>query len=108
MREQRGGGVVLQQPAALGEHRHPVAEQHGLVDVVGHEHDGLPELPLQPAELLLEPRAHHRVDRAERLVHQQHRRIRGERPGHADPLPLAAGELVGIAVAVLVGVEADQ
>ena len=108
MGEQPRGGVVLQQAAALGEHRDPVAQQHRLVDVVRHEDDGLPELLLQPAELLLEPAADDRVDRTERLVHQQHRRIRGERPGHADPLPLAAGELMGIAVAVLVRVEADE
>ena len=42
-----------------------------------------------------------RVDGAERLVHQQHRRVRGQRPGHADALALAAGELVRVAVGVL-------
>ena len=41
------------------------------------------ELPLQ-----LAPRD--RIERAERLVHQQHRRIDRERTRHADALPLAA------------------
>ena len=50
---------------------------------------------LQPQKLLLQPVADDRVDRAERLVHQQHGRVGGERPGHADPLALAAGELSG-------------
>ena len=61
-----------------------------------------------PQELVLQPVPRDRVDRAERLVHQQHRRVGGERPGHADPLALAAGELVRVAVAVRRRVEADQ
>ena len=59
-------------------------------------------------ELVLQMLAHHRVDRAERLVHQQHGRIGGQRAGHADALALAAGELLGVAVAVRRGVQADQ
>ena len=46
-------------------------------------------------ELVLQPVAGDRVDGAERLVHQQHGRVGRQRPGHADALPLAAGELVG-------------
>ena len=49
-------------------------------------------------ELLLELAAHDRVDRAERFVHQQDVRVRGEPAGHADALLLAAGELGGVAV----------
>jgi hypothetical protein len=65
---------------------------------VGDEHEGLAELALQALELLLERAAAHRVDRPERLVHQQHRRVGGERARHADALLLAARELGGIAV----------
>ena len=97
--EQLGGGAVLREPAAGREDRHPVAHPHRLVDVVGDHHDGLAQLALQPQELVLQPDAHDRVDGAERLVHQQHRRIGGQRPRHADALPLAAGELVRVAVA---------
>ena len=42
--------------------------------------------------------AHDRVDRAERLVHQQDVRVDGEAASHADPLLLAAGELAGVAL----------
>ena len=63
---------------------------------------------LQPQELLLQPVAHDRVDGAERLVHQQHQRVGGQRAGHADPLPLAAGELVRVALGVACRVEPDQ
>ena len=42
------------------------------------------DVSLQPQELVLEAGARHGVDRAERLVHEQHRRIGGERTGDAD------------------------
>ena len=56
---------------------------------------------LEAQELVLEAVADDRVDRAERLVHEHDRRVRGQRPGDADALPLAAGELAREAVAVL-------
>ena len=67
----------------------------------------LRDLRLQAQELVLQPLAVDRVDRAERLVHQHHQRVRGERPGDPDALLLAAGELRRVAVAEL-GVEPDQ
>ena len=51
--------------------------------------------PAQPAAQLL---AHLGVERAERLVEQQHARAHGERAGERDALALAAGKLRGIAV----------
>ena len=51
------------------------------------------DLLLQAEELVLQPRADDRVDRAERLVHQHQRRVRRERAREADALALAAGEL---------------
>ena len=68
----------------------------------------LRDLGLQAQELVLQPLAVDRVDRAERLVHQQHRRVGGERAGHADALALAARELGRVALAHLAGVERDQ
>ena len=59
------------------------------------------------SELPLQLGAHDRVDGAERLVHQQHRRVGGERPGHADALLLAARELGRVAVGEAL-VEADE
>ena len=50
--------------------------------------------------------AHLRVERAEGLVEQQHLRLHRQRPGQRHPLPLAAGELGGIAVGE--PVELDQ
>ena len=87
--------------------RDPVAHLDRLVDVVGDEEDGLADLRLEAQELVLEALAVDRVDRPEGLVHQHHQRVGGERPGDADALLLAAGELRRVAVAEL-GVEADQ
>ena len=47
----------------------------------------------QRLELPLDRAARDRVERAEGLVHQDERRVRGERARHADALPLAAREL---------------
>ena len=52
--------------------------------------------------------ARDRIERAERLVHQQHRRIGRERARQADALPLAAGQLVRPARAKRRRLEADQ
>ena len=64
-------------------------------------------LGLQPQELVLEPLAVDRVDGAERLVHQHHAGVGGERAGDADPLLLAARKLRRVAIGEL-GVETDQ
>ena len=71
------------------------------------EDDGLVQLGLEAQELVLEAHAGDRIDRAERLVHEQHRRIGGERAGDTDPLALTAGELRRIPVAEHIGLETD-
>ncbi len=59
-------------------------------------------------ELILQPLAGDRVDRTERLIHEQHRRVRGQRAGNTDALLLAAGELAGEPVAVGGRVKGDE
>ena len=86
---------------------HQVADLDGLLDVVGDQHDRLAQLGLQGQQLVLQRGADHRVDGAERLVHQQDRRVGGEGAGHADALLLAAGQLVRVALRQPL-VEADQ
>jgi predicted ATPase/class 3 adenylate cyclase len=73
-----------------------------------HEDDRLPELVLEPQELVLEAGPDDRVDRTERLVHQHQRRVRGKRTGEPDPLALAARELGREPAAVVLRVEADE
>ncbi len=76
-----------------GEDGHLVAQDGGLINVVGDEDDGLGQVTLQPEQFLLQFVADHRVHGAERLIHEQYRWVGGERPGHANALLLAAGEL---------------
>ena len=57
------------------------------------EDDGLGQIALEPEQLLLQFIADHRVHGAEGFIHEQHRRVGRERPGHADALLLAAGQL---------------
>jgi hypothetical protein len=49
----------------------------------------------QPAPEFL---AHLRIERAERLVEQQHLRLHGQRPRERDALALAAGQLMRITI----------
>ncbi len=75
---------------------------------MGDEHHGLALVgPLHEREqLLLQDFARLRVERRERLVHQQDRRVHGERPHQAHALLHAAGELIGIVT--LEAGQADQ
>ena len=63
--------------------------------VVRHDEDCLADLLLNAAKLLVHLAARDRIERAERLVHQQNRRVGGERARHADTLTLPAGQLGG-------------
>ena len=98
MREDLGGRGGLRDPAAALQDDDLVAEQERLVDVVRHEHHRLPELALQPEELLLQLRADDRVDGAEGLVHQEDVRVDRQSAGDADALLLAARELARVAI----------
>ena len=75
---------------------------------MGDEHDGLLHLGLQAQELVLQAVTGDRVDRAEGLVHEHHRRVGRQRACDADALRLATRQLLGIAVAVLGRVESDE
>jgi len=91
--QQLRGLVVLLQHSAGREDRDLVAELDGLVDVMGDEHDRLVQFALKSQHLRLQFFADHRVHCAERLVHQQNRRVGGQRARHPHPLLLTAGQL---------------
>ena len=65
------------------------------------------ELPRQLDEQVRDLRLRRRVERRQRLVEHDHRRLGRERPGDRDPLALAAAELVRVAVG-RAGRQADQ
>ena len=83
---------------ALAHHHQPVGELERLLLVVGDEHRGVAGAVVDLAQPLAQLLAHLRVERAERLVEQQHPRLDGERPGQRHALPLAARELLRIAL----------
>ncbi len=63
---------------------------------------------MDAAQLGLQLGAGDRVERPERLVHQQHGGMRGQRAGNADPLLLATREHVRVGVAQAGVVQAEQ
>ena len=77
------------------------------VEVVRDEDVGQAELPLEILEQIEDLRLHRDVERRDRLVADDELRVHRERARDADPLPLAARELVREAIEVL-GVQADD
>ena len=58
------------------------------------ENDGFAQFALQAEQRILHIAADQRIKRAERFIHEQHRRIDGQCPCEADSLPHTAGQLV--------------
>ena len=67
-------------------------------EVVADEEVGEPELLLQVLEQVDDLRLDRDVERGDRLVADDELRVERQRPGDADALALAAGELVRVAV----------
>ena len=73
---------------------------------MGHVDERDPDVHLDPLQLDLEALAELEVERAERLVEEEHVGLVDERPRERDALLLAAGQLVG--AALLVAGQVDQ
>ena len=71
------------------------------VQVVRDKHVGQVELALEPLQQVQDLGLHRHVEGRDRLIAHDQLRPDRERPGHADALALAAGELVWEAVVVL-------
>ena len=80
-------------------HHDPVAEPERLRQVVRDEDHRLARLLLQADHLVLHVAPDERIERAERLVEEQHLRVERERASKADALLHAARELVRIVLA---------
>ncbi len=93
-REQLGRRAQLEDPS-LDDHAHPVGERGRVLEVVRDEERRQPQLGEELGELAANDPARVGVERRERLVEQQHRRVARERPRQRDPLALAAGEVAG-------------
>ncbi len=75
---------------------------------MGDKNHGFAELLLQRFELLLDFPPGDRIERTERLIEQNDRRVGSERPSDADALALAAGKLPRIAPRETIGIESDH
>ncbi len=78
--------------------RDPVAHRHRLDLVVGDVDRGDVEVVLHLGDLGAHLHPQLGVQVGQWLVHEEHLRLADDRPAHRDPLPLAAGELLGPAV----------
>ena len=83
----------------LPHHRDLVAEDERLVLIVGDEHRGDADVAEDSGDLGADVDAQAGVERRERFVEEENRRIGGERSGERDALLLAAGQGVGQSVA---------
>ncbi len=86
---------------AAAHHGDPVAHRQRLLLVVRDEDERDPELGLQGLQLDLQVLAQARVERAERLVEEQHLRRQDEGPRERHPLLLPAGELARLPLRVV-------
>jgi hypothetical protein len=99
------GGAGLDH-GSLAHHGHAVGERQRLLLVVGDEHRGRLRLAQDQLELAAQPRPQRCVERRERLVEQHDLGTGRERAGERDALALAAGQLVRVAVGLVL--EADE
>ena len=101
MLERLPRAALLFDPAVVHDHD-AIGQLERLLLVVGDEHAGEVNLVVQPAQPATQLLPDLGVERAERLVEQQHLRLDRERARQRDALALAAGQLRRIAVAQVV------
>ena len=89
----RSGRPRSIRPGRRRHHDDAVGEEHRLGDRVGDEQRGGGPLRPDPLQLEVEALAGHLVERAERLVEQQHLGLGDQRAGDRDALAHAAGQL---------------
>ena len=82
-----------------------MAHRHGLDLVVGDVDRRDAELALERGDLCAHLDAQLGVEVRQRLVHEEHLRLAHDGPAHGHALPLAAGELLRLAVSSVVEVE---
>jgi hypothetical protein len=83
-------------------------QDEGFANVVGYEDDGFVETASKGAEFALKLGAGDGIERAERLVHKENRRIGSQSAGDTDALALAAGEFARAAGGKFDGIETHQ
>src|SRR5690554_7797707 len=82
---------------ALAHHAETIRELDGLLLIVRDKDGGVPGTVVQFSQPLAQFAADLSVERAKRLVEQQHARVDSQRPGQGNALALTARKLVGVA-----------
>ena len=85
-----------------------VAEFYGFGHIVGDKDDGHFKGFVEVLDELLQLIAADGIEGAERFIHEEDVRFGHDGPQDADALLFAAGKVTGIAVHILIGIEADQ
>ena len=84
---------LLEQPARpRPHHQHAIRQHHGLVDVVRDQDQRRPRVVPEVEQMVLQVAPREGVERGERLVEQQHFRLRHQRARNRHPLRLPAGQ----------------
>src|SRR4051794_7543707 len=86
--------------AARVHDRDAIGHSDRLTLIVCDKDEGAASRAMKPSQFLLHLQSKLEIERAQRLVEQEHLWIVHERPGHSDTLPLPARELVNLAVTV--------
>src|ERR1700751_1788080 len=89
----------LHTPRTEAEDSYAVAQANRLTNVMSYKNNGAPSLRPDSFQFVMQQVARLRIERSERLVHQEHIWFGGKRTGERNPLSHAARELMGIAVA---------
>ena len=97
----RAAGVSSSQDLAVVHDRDPVAQRLGLVEVVRGEHHGA-TVGVDLRQQVPEVAARLRVERGGRLVEEHHLGVVDQGAGDRQPLQLAAGQLLGPGVGLVV------
>ena len=99
------GGAELLNDARI-HHREPVGQRQRLDLIVSDDDRGVTEFALQHLQFATHPLPRRRVEVAEWLVEQQHRRVPHQGPRQRDALLLTAGQACGAQVEKTVHLEA--
>ena len=91
------GKFILYAARAEREKNHAIAKTNGFANVVRNENDGASGFAPDTLQFVVEQIAGLRVERSERLVHQQDIGLSGKRPRNGNTLAHSSGKLVNVA-----------
>lgn len=83
-------GAIERHEAPVGQDAQPCGKREGFTHVVSHHHNRLADPFLNAMELPVDFGPSERIERTERLVHQDHRRVGGKRPCESNTLALSS------------------